>query len=188
MKTLLFMLSCFYLIVCSIVQAIDWDKCGSGKQIIQLWKLRISPDPIHLSGKEARVSVQADLYEDIPYGARVHIKIWKVTMGGIYIPGPCFLPTGCDVELCSFLEYFSGESVCPVKAGLYESNDNEFDIPEMGSVVKWFASGFFWIELKMTGPNSEQLTCWSFKGEAKQLFSPWNRDVISLYMKNETSV
>ncbi|GBO30512.1 hypothetical protein AVEN_226915-1 [Araneus ventricosus] len=29
MKTLLFMLGCFYLIVCSYVQAIDWDKCES---------------------------------------------------------------------------------------------------------------------------------------------------------------
>ncbi|CAL1264372.1 unnamed protein product [Larinioides sclopetarius] len=60
---------------------------GSGKQILQLWKLKISPDPISFS-RNAQVSVQADLYEDIPYGARVHINIWKVTMGFVYVPAP----------------------------------------------------------------------------------------------------
>ncbi|CAL1264373.1 unnamed protein product [Larinioides sclopetarius] len=93
-----------------------------------------------------------------------------------------------NFDFCSFLEYYSGESVCPVRAGLYESNDTKFDIPDMNSFVKWFASGRFWIELKMVGPNSEQLSCLSFKGEARALFSQLNPEIISMYMKNETSV
>ncbi|CAL1264370.1 unnamed protein product [Larinioides sclopetarius] len=188
MKSSLFMFGCFYLMICSYVQAIDWDKCGSGKQILQLWKLKITPDPLSFSGKTGIVSFQADIYEDIPAGASIHIKIWKVKWIGwdIYIQAPCFLPTGCDAELCSFLNFFGGE--CPVTAGLYESNNIKFDIPDMSAFAKWFASGRFWIELKINGPNSEQLTCWSFKGEAKQLFSPWNPDLISFKLGNETSV
>ncbi|GBN51279.1 hypothetical protein AVEN_197969-1 [Araneus ventricosus] len=171
MKTSLFMLGYFYLINCSFVQAIDWDKCGSGKQILQLWKLRVSPDPISLRGNNTRIWLQTDIYENIPAGARIQIKIWKVRkiFWDMIFKAPCFLPTGCDVELCRFIEYFGGKSVCPLKTQLYESDSIEIIRPVMDSYARSFELGRFWIQLKITGPNSEQLSCWSFKGEANDI-------------------
>ncbi|GBM42174.1 hypothetical protein AVEN_182944-1 [Araneus ventricosus] len=97
MKTSFFMLGCFYLVICSYVQAMDYGKCGSGKQILNIRKLSISPYPIRLREKDAQVSVDVQLYEDIPAGARIHIKAWKITKlfaWDISLPSPCFLSIG----------------------------------------------------------------------------------------------
>ncbi|GBM91753.1 hypothetical protein AVEN_154656-1 [Araneus ventricosus] len=175
MKNLLFILGCFCLIICSYVQAIDYDKCGSGKQILTISKLQISPDPIHLSGKNALISVGGELHEDLPAGSRIHIKAWKVKRifaWDIYLAAPCVVPVGCNVEVCKFFEFFSGQPMCPIKAQSYYGNAIEIVMPELGGFVKWFASGRFWIEVKITGPNNEQLSCYAIKGEARALFAP----------------
>ncbi|CAL1264371.1 unnamed protein product [Larinioides sclopetarius] len=171
MKTLLFMLCCLYLISCGFVYAIDWDKCGSGKQILQLWKFRIFPVPLRLKGNNTQIGLQADLYEDMPDDARIQIQVWKVRkiFWDMIFKVPCFLPTGCDVDLCSFLEYFGGKSVCPLKAQLFEVNDIEIIRPVVDNFARSFELGRFWIQLKIIGPNSEQLSCWSFIGEANDL-------------------
>ncbi|GFR15978.1 ML domain-containing protein, partial [Trichonephila clavata] len=49
----------------------------SEKQILTIRKFSISPDPIRLSGKDITISVDAQLHEDIPEGARMKIKAWK---------------------------------------------------------------------------------------------------------------
>ncbi|KAF8792811.1 uncharacterized protein LOC129969704 [Argiope bruennichi] len=188
MKTLFF--ACFCLIICSYVQAIDYVKCGSGKQILNLKELRINPDPIRLSGKNALISIDAALNEEIPAGAKIHIKAWKVKKifaWDIYLKAPCLLAIGCDVEHCKFFKYFSGENMCPVKPQSFRGEAIEIEMPELGSFVKWFASGRFWIEVQIIGRNSEQLSCYSIKGEAKALFAPLKPNSMSQKIEKQIS-
>ncbi|CAL1264336.1 unnamed protein product [Larinioides sclopetarius] len=174
MKNFLFILGCFCLIICSYVQAITYDKCGSEKQILTIRKLQISPDPIHLSGKNALISVDGTLHEDLPAGARIHIKAWKVKRifaWDIYLNAPCVIPVGCNVEACKFFEYFSGGPRCPLTAQSYVGDTIEIEMPELGGFIKWFASGRFWIEIKVTDQKNEQLSCYAIKGSEKQILS-----------------
>ncbi|GFT05116.1 transposable element Tcb1 transposase [Trichonephila clavipes] len=78
--------------------ALEGDQQGSGKHILTVRKLSVSPEPIQLSGKDIRFSIEAELLEDIPAGARMMIKAWKVIniLGiKIFIAAPCISPMGC---------------------------------------------------------------------------------------------
>ncbi|GIY38357.1 hypothetical protein CEXT_382471 [Caerostris extrusa] len=153
--------------------------CDSGRQILNIKKFSISPDPVHLTAKEVTISMEAQLAEDIPTGARIQVKIWKVTWifgWKIYIPAPCVLPFGCDVEHCKFLKEFSEQECpffvrkstcgCPIKAQTFKGDDLTITVPPLGGLVRWFASGHFWLDLKIAD-SSGLISCYSFEGEAR---------------------
>ncbi|GFT30305.1 ML domain-containing protein, partial [Nephila pilipes] len=69
----------------------------SGEQILTIRKFKISPDPVQLSGKSITLSIDAQLHQDIPAGARMKIKVWKVSSifgWKIYLPAPCLVSVG----------------------------------------------------------------------------------------------
>ncbi|XP_055939819.1 uncharacterized protein LOC129969322 [Argiope bruennichi] len=173
MKTYFIFLSlCF--IDGSIVQAIIYEKCGSEKQIINVRKLKITPYPVRLSENYAKVSFDLQVKEEIPTASRVHLRAWKIKrifFIDVRLPAPCMLPIGCDVEHCKFFKHFNPPFSCPVKAQVIKSDNLSIEMPELGGFVKWFASGRFQVEMKIIGPNSEQLSCYSVQGEAKALLS-----------------
>ncbi|GFR15979.1 ML domain-containing protein [Trichonephila clavata] len=183
MKGLYFVLAYLCLILNSYVSAINIEKCGSEKQILTIRKFSISPDPIRLSGKDITISVDAQLHEDIPEGARMKIKAWKVSSifgWKIYLPAPCLVPMGCDVEHCKFFNSLNDDECpfakngtdcrCPIKAQTFRAENLVVSMPSIGGAAKWFASGSFWVELTFTTANSEQLACYSITGEAVKLF------------------
>ncbi|XP_055938348.1 uncharacterized protein LOC129968469 [Argiope bruennichi] len=141
----------------------------AGKQIINIRKLKIVPDPIQLDARRANISFDVQIEEDIPPLSKVHLKVWKIRsfLGFEWKHStPCLFPSGCDVELCSFVQSLSlNVTLCPVKAQGLQNDGLSFEIPELGGFVRWFASGRYGVEMKISGPNSEQLSCYSLKGE-----------------------
>ncbi|GIY22555.1 hypothetical protein CEXT_780381 [Caerostris extrusa] len=107
----------------------------------------MTPDPIRLSAKQIEVTAEGEIQEDIPSGARIQVKIWKVIpFFGWKLPAPfCVLPMGCDVEHCSFLDKFSQpetnstQSVCPVEAQTFNST-RTIDMPSLGGLTKFLVS------------------------------------------------
>ncbi|GFR16075.1 ML domain-containing protein [Trichonephila clavata] len=179
MKDLYFRLGCFYLMLNAYVNAINYEKCGSGKHILTVRKLSVSPEPIQLSGKDIRFSIDAELLQDIPAGARMIIKAWKViNIFGmkIFIAAPCISPLGCDIEHCKIFDGFpddhcpftrSGSKCgCPIKSQVFRAENIVTPLPSLDKVARWFASGSFWIEVKLVASNSEQLGCYAVSGAA----------------------
>ncbi|KAF8792817.1 Diacylglycerol kinase iota like protein [Argiope bruennichi] len=151
----------------------------SEKQIINVRKLKITPYPVRLSENYAKVSFDLQVKEEIPTASRVHLRAWKIKrifFIDVRLPAPCMLPIGCDVEHCKFFKHFNPPFSCPVKAQVIKSDNLSIEMPELGGFVKWFASGRFQVEMKIIGPNSEQLSCYSVQGEAKALFSKTTED------------
>ncbi|GBM42175.1 hypothetical protein AVEN_182945-1 [Araneus ventricosus] len=159
-------------------------RIGSKKQIINIKKLSIYPDPIRLNEKRFNISFDVQVEEDIPSLSRIHLQAWKIRRGLLgfewNLPAPCSLTIGCNVEHCAFFKHFGGESFsCPVKAQDLKRENLSVEMPELGGFFTWFASGNYWIKMKITGPNSEQLSCYSIKGEVKGgLLSPLDTVII----------
>ncbi|GFT44061.1 ML domain-containing protein [Nephila pilipes] len=82
----------------------------------------------------------------------------------------------CDVDHCKFFNSLSDDECplakngtschCPIKAQTFRAENLVVSMPSMGGAAKWFASGSFWVELKFTKANSEQLACYSITGDA----------------------
>ncbi|GFT44058.1 ML domain-containing protein [Nephila pilipes] len=179
MKSFYFSLGCFYLILNSYINALNYEKCGSGKHILTVRKLSVSPEPIQLSGKDITFSIDADLHEDIPAGARLKVKAWKfVNILGmkVFFAAPCVVPMGCDIEHCKLFNSFSDDHCpfitnsnkcgCPIKSQIFRAENLVTPLPPLSGIAKWFASGSFWIEVQLTTSNSEQLGCYAVTGEA----------------------
>ncbi|GIY38366.1 ML domain-containing protein [Caerostris extrusa] len=162
------------------------DFSGRGKQIVTIKKLKVFPDPIRLNGKNIKISVDAELHEDVPTDVRFYLKAWKVKVLPfglkMHIPAPSPIPgdvysrlngdCGRVVDLADFNINIKSSRGKLLKAQSCRFDDITIPIPKIegfyAGVLKWLLSGRFLIELKIMRQNVEQLSCYTFEGRARQ--------------------
>ncbi|KAF8792810.1 uncharacterized protein LOC129969270 [Argiope bruennichi] len=155
------------------LSVLKFEKKGHGRQILTIRKLTVSPYPIRLNRGSIKLSLVAEIHEDVPADIRIYYKAWKVKhlpFGlKIHIPAPNLLPQGCTLEDLNL--QMLARSGLVLKADTYKLNSITIPIPTIegfvGAVVRWLLSGKFLIEVKIIKKNGEQLSCYSVTGEAK---------------------
>ncbi|XP_015924846.2 ganglioside GM2 activator [Parasteatoda tepidariorum] len=157
-----------------------FEDCSKGyKSIVTIDNFSLKPDPISLS-RNITVSGNIILHEDVPDGALVKAKFYKVKhlFGvAVSIPVPCVFGYGsCTNEHCKYMSgtkeqicpfFPTGEKCdCPLKANSYSASNIIMAPPDLGPLVKYLASGHFKFEMRiLTKKPSKEIACVYFTGK-----------------------
>ncbi|XP_035227122.1 ganglioside GM2 activator-like [Stegodyphus dumicola] len=162
-----------------LVNGVQYRDCLNGNGIARITNFNLLPNPLSFS-KNITASLSVQLDQDIPPGTAIISKVYKITwFFGLKVIAPCINNVGsCTEDHCAFLKKYGQqlcpffpkdrECKCPIKAGSYSGNEVTIPMPDLGAILKWFASGKFQIEMRLRDINSRKdLACFEFTGEIK---------------------